>query len=266
MNLVSKKWLLELSTRLLLIVIIAKGTSLVLLWLLPGEGVNYQSVSSVQPEYHRYRIDVMLDQGEVASADGKGGYSAPVKKISNLVLKGLYGTKKSGYVVIAMKSSPNKTEVIATGEKFGGYMLAEIHALSAVFKRNNRSYTLFIENSETPAFKVAASESDDLPKQISRDEINAYTGNIDKIWKDISISEVKSEGKIKGFKVTRIKSDSPMARIGLKKGDVIIKANNKELKSYADALDIYKKIGTLQALELVVLRNNQEKEIVYEIY
>ena len=49
-------------------------------------------------------------------------------------------------------------------------------------------------------------------------------------------------------------------------GDVIIKANNKELKSYADALDIYKKIGTLQALELVVLRNNQEKEIVYEIY
>jgi replication initiation and membrane attachment protein DnaB len=38
------------------------------------------------------------------------------------------------------------------------------------------------------------------------------------------------------------------------------------MTSYKDAIAIYNGIDKLQALELVVLRNNQETEIVYEIY
>ncbi len=38
------------------------------------------------------------------------------------------------------------------------------------------------------------------------------------------------------------------------------------MTSYKDAIAIYKGIDKLEALELIVLRNNQETEIVYEIY
>ena len=65
--------------------------------------------------------------------------------------------------------------------------------------------------------------------------------------------------------MTRIKANTPFAQLGLRKGDIIIKANNKPMKSYKDAIAIYKNIDKLEALELIVLHNNQETEISYEI-
>jgi type II secretory pathway component PulC len=57
-----------------------------------------------------------------------------------------------------------------------------------------------------------------------------------------------------------------MATLGLREGDVIIKANNIELKSYKDAIDIYNGLDQLDAVQIVVLRENQEVELVYEIH
>jgi len=56
-----------------------------------------------------------------------------------------------------------------------------------------------------------------------------------------------------------------MASLGLQVNDIIIKANNVRFVSYADVLNIYKHIDKLDALQLVVMRNNQEVELVYEI-
>lgn len=269
MNPVFKKWLLTLLTRLLFIVIIANAIALALLWFLPGEGVDYTKVRSIQPTYHRYRIAVMLEQGKAGARGDRGLIStSPAKKISSLLLTGLYGSKKSGFVVIAMKSSPKKTEVIATGESFGGYTLVGVNADNAVFDRDGRSYTVYMENAgKLPAFSPSEDTSaEESAARISRNDVLGYAKNIERIWQDISIVEVRENDRITGFKVTRIKPDTPLANLGLKRGDIIIKANNKQLKSYADALGIYKEIDTLRALELTVLRNNQEKEIVYEIY
>ena len=86
-----------------------------------------------------------------------------------------------------------------------------------------------------------------------------------KIWKNISIHEVKKNGKINGFKVNKINQNSVFAKLGLKEGDLIIKLNNKKLDSYREALKIYKHIDDLDSVQIVVMRNNQEVELVYEI-
>ena len=87
----------------------------------------------------------------------------------------------------------------------------------------------------------------------------------EQLWKDIAISEVKKGKKIEGFKVTRINKDSKMALLGLQKGDLIVKVNNIALKSYKAAMDIYAKIDKMTTIQIVVIRNNQEKELIYEI-
>ena len=53
--------------------------------------------------------------------------------------------------------------------------------------------------------------------------------------------------------------------MGLKIGDLITKANNVELKSYRDALNIYTKIDKIDVIQIIIIRNGIEKEIVYEI-
>jgi type II secretion system protein C len=262
MNLVSKQWFLSLMSKILIILIIAKSVSLLMLWLLPGEGVNYHQQQSMMPTYHRYSLKPMIVSSK--SAEPSKTVSGP--SISNMVIKGLYRKKTGGFVIVALKSAQTDTKVIGIGEKFRDYALVEILEDGAIFERNHQRYSLFLEKPKNLPARAAAAADIETPHQVSRSDIAHYAKNFDQIWKDISIAEVKKEGKIAGFKVTRIKPNSPFAELGLQKGDVIINANNKALTSYAQALEIYKNIDKLQAIELIVLRNNQEKELIYEIY
>ncbi|MGB3961610.1 MAG: PDZ domain-containing protein, partial [Sulfurimonas sp.] len=107
---------------------------------------------------------------------------------------------------------------------------------------------------------------DTLPKSVSKEDIALYAKSPQEIWKEISIVEVKNGEAIEGFKVTKITKGSKMATLGLREGDVIIKANNIELTSYKDAIEIYNGIDKLDAIQIVVMRENQEVEIVYEIH
>ena len=45
--------------------------------------------------------------------------------------------------------------------------------------------------------------------------------------------------------MTRIKPNSKMAQLGLKKGDIMIRANNIKLTSFNDAIKLYKKIDKI---------------------
>jgi len=51
-------------------------------------------------------------------------------------------------------------------------------------------------------------------------------------------------------------------------GDKIIKINGKNLKSYKDVFDYYKKVKKreIDYIRLGILRNNKEKEIEYQIF
>ncbi|MDX1294951.1 MAG: PDZ domain-containing protein [Sulfurimonadaceae bacterium] len=269
---VSKEVIMQLLTRSLILIIVAKAISLAMLWFLPGEGVNHTAAVSAQPAYQRYTFNVMLEQSSAKAAASKvstvsTGSHATVR---DLVLKGLYGKGESGFVIVALKSNPKKTEVVGIGESFHGYTLVSIQPQSALFDYRGTRYTVTIEASKPlPAnalTKVAAPEESGAPKQVARYQINNYTSNLDQVWHDIGIQEVRKENKITGFKVTRIRAGTPFAELGLRKGDIIIKANNKTLDSYAAAMEIYKQIDNIKAVELIVLRNNQEKEIIYEIY
>lgn len=269
---VSRLFVMKLLTRVAIIVITAKALSLAMLWFLPSEGINRTSVDAVQPAYSRYTFEAMLEnprKGGKASAAVKGSASASAT-IDDLVLKGLYGKGTYGFVIVALKSAKNKTEVVAVGEPFHGYTLVSIEAGSAIFDYRGKRYKVMIEEAGTPntsVLRTAKTMAETEPmQQVSRSQIDSYTKNLDQVWKDIGIQEVKKGAEITGFKVTRIRAGTPFAELGLRQGDVILKVNNKPLDSYAAAMEIYQKIDQLNALELVVLRNNQEQEIIYEIY
>lgn len=269
MQLLSKAWIQTLLFRLLGIIILLKAASLLLVWFLPVDGVSMVQSSSAQPTYQRYSLSGMLEvsKGSAASSGGSA-VSTATTQVSNLLLKGIYGSKSHGFAILAMKRSPEKTEVIGVSESFGGYKLVEIEPSAVKLERHGKIYTLMMEASgQLPAYtKVEPqSEGESAVKVVTRSEINFYRQNVEKIWQDIGITEVKRGKEISGFKVTRINPTSPFAKLGLKRGDVIVKANNKALTSYAAAMEIYRSIDKLQALELTITRNNLEKEIVYEI-
>lgn len=278
---VSKSTLLHLFIRLLSLVAIAKIISLVALWYLPSDGVELNVKTSKQPKYRRIDFKNMIKEIKAVklNADGTPISNKKGKNISitSMILKGFYGSSSNSYAILALKKSPRKTSIIAIGEKFASFQLKLIKPRGVVFTKAGKEYILNLpEVKKTSSITSAKSKSVSKVKpsslsdttrtnDISRKEIAFYSKNPKQMWKDIKIVDHKVNKKLVGFKIKRINKDSKFSALGLRVGDIIIKANNVVLKSYKDVFNIYKKIDKLNTVQLVVLRDNQEKEFIYEI-
>ena len=255
-------------TLLIILLVIAKSISLALWWFLPSEGINLEEETSYKPKYQRVDFKSMIKRASRnhKPVREKQKTSAGGLAITSMVLKGLYGSGSHGVAIVARKSSPRKTFLVAVGENFSGYLLKTILTDSVVFTKQGKDYILKILLSKSSK-NISKSFVRSLPhaqneKTVSRKDIKYYSTNPNKIWKDISIIQLKNK---QGFKVTSVRRGSKMADLGLKKGDVMIRANNNDLKTYKDAIDLYKEIDKIKTIQLVVLRNNEEKEFIYEI-
>jgi len=271
MQKISNSSLLKITSVLLILLVVAKVLSLVVLYLLPSDGVELNVEESYQPKYQRVDFKNMLRSSVKVTPEKKEVIKSGVS-ITNMILKGLYGTQESGFIIVALKSKPKNTSIIELGENYEGYKLVAIEKQSAIFEKGSTKYTLNLDTAKMAAKKYkkstrskAKNNVEVSQKIVSKSDIEHYAKNPKQIWKEISIMEVKEGKKIKGFKVTRIAPNSKMATLGLRKNDLIIKANNVVLKSYRDALNIYSKIKDIDLVQIVVIRNGIEKEIVYEI-
>ncbi len=270
MQKISSASFLKVLSRMLILLVVAKVISLVVLYVLPSDGIEDRFKESYQPEYQRVNFKNMIIQEKKEKKEKKEVESGV--NITNMVLKGLYGKGNGGFIIVALKSKPDDTSIVAVGEVYEGFKLVRITKKSAIFKKGGTNFTLLLDQSQsvdTRYFKAKTkTTSSDQPisqKVVDRGDIQYYAKNPKQIWREISIIEVKDGKEIKGFKVTRIDPKSKMATLGLKKNDIIIKANNVVLKSYRDALNIYSKIKNIDVLQLVVIRNGVQKEIVYEV-
>ena len=266
MQKLSNASLVRMITKILILLAIAKVFSLLIWWFLPGEGVELQVKKNYKPSYQRVDFKNMLVSPASAKAKAENQTSVSGINITNMVLKGLYGKGDKGMAIVALKSSLSKTSVVAVGEVFSGYTLKTILLDAVVFTKDDKDYTLTmgkVKGMGKSSISTVAVEQTN--KQVARKDINDYIENRKDIWKDISIDALKDGDSIKGFKVTRINPKSELASLGLEKGDVIVAANNVALNSYKDVLDIYKNIKKLKTIQLIILRDNQEQELVYEI-
>jgi len=298
MNNVSKKSMMSVVSKLLILVIVAKVITLSLLYFLPSSGINKNEQKNYNPEYKRYNFSKIVEKEKPKTIKKEKKkvveevVVAPssdlnqLQEIATLVLKGLYSSKQSSFVFVSKKSKQKVVKMLKIGESFEGYKLTKIEGNIAVFNLRGKEYVLRFgkvdmkkyqqKNTQKSTHKSATNRADSRERAkpikredaatVGRSEIQYYAKNFKQIWKDISIVPLKRKGKIIGFKVTRIKKNTPFAKLGLEVGDIIIRANNIELTSYKDALKLYEKIDDLNAIEIVVLRNKEEVELVYEIY
>lgn len=257
-------------SKLLVLLLCAKIIALVVWWYLPSEGVALHAKKSYQAKYQRVQFSNMFIHSTGSDASVLKKTKNKAYSMNNLLLKGLYGSKFNGFAIVAKKSSPTKTEIIAVGENYEGYKLKQIDLHNVTFTKATKEYILLLKESKNKMSDVFTkfgknTSTRAYEKQVTREDIHSYSNNPSQIWKDIAIVPLKEAGKIVGFQVNRIKKNSKMATLGLEKGDVITTANNIKLSSFNDALKLYKDIDKIDTIALTIQRNNQEKEIIYEI-
>lgn len=261
---ISNSKLLIVFTRVLILLALAKIISLGLWWYLPSDGVELNVKKNYEPKYQKVDFKNMLSKPKDKGASSNA--AAETVSITNMILKGLYARDEMGYIIIALKSDPAKTSIVAIGEVYQGFTLKSIELLSVIFEKNGKDFVLELEKSANLPLLPTPQSDKIASSEVSRTDISFFAKDPAAIWKDISINEVKNGDKIAGFKVTKINPKSKFATLGLMENDVIIKLNNVKLESYKDAIEVYKNIDKIDTIQIVVMRDNQEKELVYEIH
>ena len=268
MQKLSNSKIISIITNLLGLVLLAKLIGLSLWWYLPNDGVELNTQESYQTAYQRVDFKNILKKSSSAPIEEKEQKTSSYS-IKSIILKGLYGSGEYGFAIVASKRSPQETSIIEVGEVYKGYKLQSIAFEKVIFSKAGKEYVLYLEESKTKDFnkmvqKVVPLESGAV-KKIAKKDIKYYSKNPKKFWKEIGIDEYLVDGKLAGFKVTKVKKGSDIEKLGLKKGDILTKANNMELNSLKNVAKLYNNLNSLEGINLVFLRDNQEMEINYEI-
>jgi len=236
---------------------------------LPYTGVNKITVPDVAPPYIRFNIKNAFYTTNSKTKEELVKSKKPLYKIDNMELTGIYmESKQSGYVVFYDKKD-KKQHILSVGEVYKGYKLDHLSKYEAIFVRNGKRYRLSFKNNSSIPIEpesLAQIPEEEPVRLVPKKLVKKYSTDFKAIWKDISIKEIIKHGKIAGFRIQSVKKGSVFDQLGLQKGDIIIEVNDKPIKTYKAAFDIYQNITKYTDIKIKILRNGMEKEFNYEIY
>ena len=249
-----------------------------ILWL-PAQGIDQEIQKSPKSLY--YRVKLTPNQ---AAAPIVNHNPAPVRvgNMKEIKLLALYGDSEVTIVTVEYKG---KTKVLARGDDINGFVLQGGGLNYATFSKNAKTYKVMLFSPKssgktssissvvsTPAIakkedNEATGEVTDMGdhKVIDRSLLEHYANNMDDIYKNIGITEVKNGRNLEGFRLTFVRKDSPFAQLGVRRDDVIQEINGQPITSYNAAFEVYKNIKNVENLSLKIKRGKEEMELEYEI-
>ncbi|MDD3592929.1 MAG: hypothetical protein PHO65_09820 [Sulfurovum sp.] len=252
------------------------------LWL-PISGVDYSEEKGPQNLYYRVRVP-------------SNGQSQKIEKpkevlqgsIKDIDLLGIYSASDITVVTVRHKG---KTKVLSKGEMIEGFVLEGAGSDFATFSKEEKLYNVTLikprKNSRgTGSIKTVNGPDGIRPKQantgegqmpsgeivdagdrkiIDRSLLTHYTTNMDDIFKDIGIQDMKEGDRVTGFQVSFVRRGSHFSKLGLQRGDIIKSVNGQEINSYNAAFGIFKEVQNMPNMTLVIIRDNKEMELEYEV-
>ncbi|WP_295419916.1 PDZ domain-containing protein [Sulfurovum sp.] len=270
------RWII---TILVLLVLIKLAWFAVEMKWLPASGVEHVEETGGKSLYYRVKLTPNEAPAPVKKAPAKT--RKPAGSIKDITLLAIYNASDATVIVVEYK---HKTKVLSKGDDINGFVLEGAGSNFATFSKNSKTYKVdllkgkhngksvsTIQKSAAPSasFSSAKAEGEITDvgdrKIIDRALLEHYAKNMDDIYKNIGITEVKKGGDLKGFKITFVRKGSPFAKLGVKRGDVIKTINGQEINSYNAAFKMYKNIQNIENATLVIQRGKEEMELEYEI-
>ncbi len=251
------------------------------LWL-PAGGVDHVEEKGNKALY--YRVKLTPNEASAPTMKKKETRRKPVGSIRDIKLLAIYNASDTTVITIQHKS---KTKVLAKGEEINGFVLEGAGSDFALFSKHGKNYEVVLEKikkrtskSSTTAqpspmsftsqrVKSSVPEGDVTDagdhKIIDKSLFDHYAKNMDDIYKNIGIAEIKEGKNVKGFRISFVKKDSPFSKLGLQRNDIIKSVNGQAVNSYNAAFGIYKNIKNVENLTLVIERGKEEMELEYEV-
>ena len=268
---------------LLIILLVVKIMWMIVqMFWLPSEGLEQSEKVGGKSLY--YRVKLTPNEAAVPKAVTKTPVIAG--SIKDIRLIAVYNASDTTVVTIEYKK---KSKILGRGDVVNDFTLAGGGSTYATFSKEGKTYQVdLIKSKKSSISKSSISlalrpprnipKKPSLPSKVEGEVVDAgdhkivdkslidhYANNMDDIYKNIGITEIKKGNELQGFKITFVKRGSPFAKLGLKRGDIIKSINGEEINSYNAAFNSYKNIKDVENLTLVIIRGKKEMELEYEI-
>jgi len=245
---------------------------------LPEQGVSVESGKVKSTLHYRYRLASDVAAPKVPTSIARPTQKAP--SIKDIQLVGIYSSK-DGCIVTLLKKG--KSHILSNGDDIDGFVLKRASAREAYFERDGKEYTLklfeekkssssvgtiepvYQGRSESPEEVDTEISSRDGIKLVPRSLLKSYVSDISKAMRDIGLRPVRRSGQMLGYKVRFIRKGTPLAKLGLQRGDVIKAINGEDIVDFNGPMGILKTADTIEGLTITVIRKNEEKELEYEV-
>ncbi len=247
------------------------------MWL-PTSGIDHIEKKGSKALYYRVKLS---PNKAPAPTVKKKPIIATKGTIKDIKLLAIYNASDTTVITVSYKS---KTKVLSKGEAINGFVLEGAGNNYATFSKNAETYkiTLMVSKKSKATMQsikpvpspLKSTEKDKVEgsvvdagdhKIIDKSLLEHYSKNMDDIYKNIGITEVKNGKILEAFKISFIRKGSPFAKLGVKKGDVIKSINGQKIDSYNAAFGVYKNIQNINNLTLVIQRGKEEMELEYEV-
>lgn len=197
----------------------------------------------------------------------------------------LNGTMIGSDTAIAIINIEGKDLSLQIGQQVGNYTVDSILKNTVIFKKDSKEVILSMNLSESVPVRVASNihrmparnlripkkdNLDDIVKTsgskkiVDRRKFNALLTPPSKLAKDLKFIPNSKDDKPYGMKISYLKNNSFFTKLGLKAGDILVKANNKEIKTVADSFETYQMFRNEDHMTLEVDRNGQIVKIPIE--
>ncbi len=93
----------------------------------------------------------------------------------------------------------------------------------------------------------------------------ATTRDLNRLLMQARAVPFMKQGRIVGFRITRISRGSLYEKAGLRSGDVLLRANAKKLDNPSKLFSIYQEMKRQQRISILLSRNGQNQTFDYEI-
>lgn len=191
----------------------------------------------------------------------------PVTQLS-LQLIGTFVTEgQSPYAIIEDTKKKTQDVFMVKESIFGEAKLVSIHSDRVEIDRNGTIEILRLDDTpeDTVEMKGGVASVGENQFVVEESELDKALENLPLLLTQARAVPYFKEGRSIGLRMFAIRSASLFEKIGLRNGDVLKSVNGNSLADLSQAMKLFERLKEERSLTLTLERNNEEKELRYQI-
>ncbi len=170
----------------------------------------------------------------------------------------------AGELAVVQDLTSDQERVLHMGERLGDATITSIHRNRIVLEGSAGREELILP-SDARTFDTSSESSGDL-RVIPRKDLQKLTERLDRLAEEITLQPMQdADGDLLGYQITMLRPQGLLARMGLRKNDILRNVNSQNLSTMEDVYRVLEEAIHDTEIRLSISRNSHDMQLAYQI-